>query len=201
VTTFLLIRHASHDLLGNTIAGRSPGVSLNDRGRGEAQRLTERLAQTAIAAIYTSPRDRSRETAAPLAARLGVEARINSAIDEIEFGEWTGQTFEGLKDDFEWQVWCENRTMAQPPQGEPITRVQRRITRELERLAALHPDQTVALFTHGDVIKAALARILTMSLDELERFEIAPASVSMLVQGGDWAQVRLINDTGGFPPG
>ena len=90
--------------------------------------------------------------------------------------------------------------MAQPPQGEPITRVQRRITRELDRLARLHAEETVALFTHGDVIKAALARVLSVALDELERFEVAPASISVLAHGAGWAQVRLINDTGKYTP-
>jgi len=196
VTAFLLIRHATNDFVGKAIAGRAVGVHLNATGRAQAERLADRLASTRIDALYTSPRERACETAAPFAARLGLVAQISPAIDEIEFGEWTGRTFPELEAEPQWPVWVERRSAAIIPGGERILEVQRRFIREMERLADTHPNQTIALFSHGDPIRAGLAHFLGTSLDNLERFEIAPASISIVVMDGAWAQVRLLNYTG-----
>ena len=90
MTTFLLIRHALNDYVDKAIAGWTPEVHLNDVGRAQAERLAERLAQAPIAALYSSPLERARETAAPLAKRLGLEVRMCEAFGEIRYGEWTG---------------------------------------------------------------------------------------------------------------
>jgi Histidine phosphatase superfamily (branch 1) len=86
MTKFLLIRHAAHDLLGKVLAGRSPGVHLNARGKLEAESLADRLAMLSISAIYTGPLERARETAEPLSNRLRLELSLAPAFDEIEFG-------------------------------------------------------------------------------------------------------------------
>jgi probable phosphoglycerate mutase len=193
VTTFILVRHGSNDLLGKALAGRAPGVHLNEAGRREAEQLAEYLAAVELAAIYASPRERARETAAPAARRHGLEVHVNAALDEIDFGDWTGRSFSDLRNDPEWPVWVDRRSTARVPNGEAIEGVQRRIVTEMERLRSQHPSDTVALFTHGDVIKAALAHFMRVSLDDLERFDIAPASVSIIAAGVDWAQVKLVN--------
>ena len=200
MTTFLLIRHASHDLLGKAIAGRAPGLRLNDIGRRESERLAARLARANIAEIITSPRERTLDTAQPLASRLNLRPAIDPAIDEIDFGTWTGATFDSLKSDPEWHRWCRQRGSARPPNGEPFIAVQQRIVAAIERLRASPGERTIALFSHGDVIKAALAYYLRISLDHLERFDIAPASVSVLATGDGWEQVKLVNDTSEFAP-
>jgi broad specificity phosphatase PhoE len=196
VTTFLLIRHATNDLVGNAIAGRLAGVHLNAAGRKEAQRLVERLADTAIAAIYASPRERAQETAAPLAAQRAIPVQTSANIDEVDFGEWTGRAFRDLESEPQWRVWVEQRSAAVIPDGERLVAVQQRFSRELERLALGHPEETIALVSHGEPIKTALAHVLALSLDHLDRFDIAPASVSVVVLHGAWAQVRLINGIG-----
>ncbi|MGZ5171149.1 MAG: histidine phosphatase family protein, partial [Burkholderiales bacterium] len=118
MTTFLLVRHASHDLLGKALAGRAPGILLNERGRAEADQLVDRFANTRVAKIYTSPRERARDTAAPLAKRLKLTPLVNHYIDEIDFGVWTGRSFAELQHDPAWPVWVQTRSVAQAPGGE-----------------------------------------------------------------------------------
>jgi broad specificity phosphatase PhoE len=198
VTTFLLIRHASHDLLGKALAGRAPGIHLNDAGQREAEELALSLVSAGISALYTSPRERARDTAAPVAQRLSLGSRVNTDIDEIDFGDWTGCSFSDLARDPGWSVWVEQRSRAQAPNGEAFADVQQRALLAMDHLRRKHATQTIALFTHGDVIKAVLAHYLRMSLDDLERFDIAPASVSVIVTVSAWAQVKLVNGRGGY---
>ena len=196
MTRFLLVRHASHGLLGGALAGRLQGVALDERGRTEAKELAQRLAHLPIAAIYASPQHRARETAAPLAEKLGLDVRVESAIDEIDFGDWTGKRFDELESEPHWRAWVDTRSVAQPPNGERFVDVRQRMISGMQRLRAAHPDQTVALVSHGDVIKAALAHVMRISLDDLERFDLAPASVSVIAAGEGWARVELVNDSG-----
>ncbi len=198
MTTFLLIRHGSHDLLGRTLAGRAPEVHLNARGHSEAAHLAERLASMPVSAIYTSPMERALETASPLAARFGLDLRVRAGLDEIDFGEWTNRPFSALALLSDWQRWNSERSHGRPPGGESMSEVQARIATEIERLAPLHDDETVALVSHGDVIKAALMHVLGIPLDHVARFEISPASVSVLLAGEGAPQVARMNDTGGF---
>ena len=192
-TTFLLIRHASHDLLGKALAGRTPELRLSAPGCDEAAALATRLERTRIDAVYSSPQPRALDTAAPLATRLGVATSIDAAFDEIDFGEWTGCSFEALASHPHWATWVDRRSVARPPGGEAFAAVHARVIDGMQRLHARHPDAVIAVFSHGDVIKAALAHYLRMSLDDLERFEVAPASVSVVAVGDGWAQVKQIN--------
>src|SRR5687767_1544713 len=91
-TRFLLIRHATTDTVGKRLAGRLPGVSLNEAGRAQAQQLAARLAGLPVAAIYSSPLERAVETARPLAQGLQLETAVCEAFLELDFGEWTNST-------------------------------------------------------------------------------------------------------------
>jgi broad specificity phosphatase PhoE len=193
VTTFLLVRHASHDLVGKALAGRASAVRLNGAGRREAQELSERLASVPPRALFVSPQMRALETAEPLARRLQLAPQVEAALDEIDFGRWTGRTFDELARDPLWPVWVERRGVAAPPEGEPFVQVQERIVRCLSRLQAEYSDAVIVLVSHGDVLKAALAHYLRMSLDDLECFDLRPASVSIVSAVGSWAQVRVVN--------
>jgi broad specificity phosphatase PhoE len=193
MSTFLLLRHAAHDWLAKGIAGRLPGVSLNAQGREQARAVAAWLATAGVDAIYSSPQARALETVAPLAERLGLPALVSDSFDEIDFGRWMGQSFEQLARDPDWDGWVNRRGSATPPGGEPFAGVQRRALDGLERLAIAHPGQRVLVASHGDVIKAVLASFLGSSLDQLERFEIAPASVSVVATGPGWSKVHLVN--------
>lgn len=196
MTTVLLIRHASHDLLGRVLAGRAPDVHLNARGRQEAENLAERLANLPIRSLYTSPLERAHETAWPLASKLMLPLRVQHGIDEIHVGEWTRKTFPELEPLPEWQRWNAERATARCPGGESMQEVQDRIIGVLDTLSAEYPDEHVALVSHGDVIKAALMHYLGISLACIHRFEISPASVSIIAHHGSYVQVVLMNDTG-----
>ncbi len=195
MTTFLLVRHAAHDWLGRGIAGRLPGVGLNEQGQAQARQLVERLAGWPLQAIACSPQQRTQETAAPLAAARGLPVQVDPAFDEIDFGEWTGSTFEELRAHPHWTDWVDRRGSAQPPGGERFAEVPLRAMAGLQRLVGAHPEGTVLVVSHGDVLKAVVASVLGLPLDALEQFEIAPASLSVVAMGEGWRQLRLLNST------
>ena len=200
MTTFLLIRHGAHDLLGKALAGRTHDIGLNAQGRAQAEGLVGRLAPYGIDRVYASPRRRARETIAPFVARTRVVEHTESGIDEIDFGAWSGRAFADLERESEWHTWCSHRSRARPPSGERIADVQARVIATMRRLHGVHPAATLALVSHGDVIKAALAHYLRVELDDLERFDIAPASISVIGDESGWSQVRLVNATPASPP-
>jgi broad specificity phosphatase PhoE len=194
VTTFLLVRHAAHDWLGRGIAGRLPGVNLNEEGRRQALALPGRLAGRRIEQVCCSPQPRTLQTAQPLAQQLGMPVRVLPGFDEIDFGDWMGRSFEHLCAAGEvWEQWVHHRSAATPPGGEPFAGVPLRAMAELRALQREFRDGELLVVSHGDVIKALLAHCLGLSLDHLERFEIAPASLSVLEMGEGWQQVKMVN--------
>lgn len=196
MTTFLLIRHATHSLVDHTLAGQMPGVHLNAQGQRQAQRLAERLSHLPIRAIYSSPMERAVQTAEPLAAYFNLEVHCDQGFIEIDFGEWTGRRFDELSSDPRWQHWNTFRSSAPLPNKGMMVEVQARTIAALEGLHQQHPDQVVAIVSHSDVIKAAIAHYLGVHLDLFQRIEISPASVNV-VAVHDWgAQVIRLNDTG-----
>jgi broad specificity phosphatase PhoE len=193
MTIFALIRHAEHALVGHTIVGRAPGVRLSPGGSRQAERLAERLESSSIRALYSSPLERARETAAAIAGRLRLEVAVAKELDEIEFGAWTNRTLAELRDLEEWRRFNFFRSGSAIPNGETMVEVQSRMLRLLERLRGTHPDRVVALVSHGDVIKATLAHYLGVPLDLFHRIEISPASVSIVRVESFGAEVLLVN--------
>jgi probable phosphoglycerate mutase len=195
-TTFLLVRHAAHDALGKTLTGRAPGIALSAKGQAQSEALAERLAPVPVAAIYSSPLERAYQTAEPLARRLGLEVKISPQVGEMEFGEWSGLSFEELAPDPRWNNFNLYRSGTPPPGGELMAEVQCRMVRELDRLRHFHPDEAVVMVSHGDVIRAALAYYLGVPLDLFQRIEISPASMSIVRLFEHGPQVLRMNDTG-----
>lgn len=196
MTTFLLIRHASHDQPSDLLVGRTPGVHLSEVGRRQAQGLAERLAALAVAALYTSPLERAVQTAETLAAAWGLGVQCSEAFAELDFGEWSGQRFDDLAADERWERWNSFRSGAPLPGGGLMLQVQARAVAGLVDLHSRHRDQMVAVVSHSDVIKAIVAHYLGVPLDLFQRIEISPASLSVLALH-DWgAQVLRVNDTG-----
>ncbi len=191
-TTFFLVRHAAHDRVGTLLCGRMAGVRLGVMGRAQAQRLAERFAHEDVACVQSSPLERAVETAEPIAARLGRSPEICEGITEIDFGIWSGMSFETLSQDPRWRSWNDARQVSRPPDGETMLEAQARIVKAMEETRRLHPGRSVVLVSHSDVIKAALLYHLGMPIDAYSRIEIEPASVSTLVVG-DWGSkvVRL----------
>jgi probable phosphomutase (TIGR03848 family) len=196
MATFYLIRHGAHDLLGRAMAGRMPGVHLNAAGQRQAERLAERLGEAPLRAIYSSPLERARETAAPLAARLGLPVQLSEALGEIDFGEWTGRTFDELRDIPRWHQFNAYRSGTRIPNGELMLEAQARIVGEMERLREQYPHDHLALVGHADVLKAAVAYYLGVPLDLFPRIEISPGSVSVAALSDYGPQIVRLNDTG-----
>ena len=180
MTTFYIVRHASNDCLPHTLAGRMPGVHLNETGRREAQQLVERLAHSAIDRIFSSPLERARETAEPLGKRLGVEIELAEALNEMDFGDWTGKRLAELDSLERWRRWNCFRSAEQIPHGETMLAVQSRIVTAMTGWSQRFPNETIALFSHGDPIRAALLYFLGMPNDFIHRLEVKPAALSIL---------------------
>ena len=180
MTVFYLLRHGEHVLAGRVLAGRTPGVGLSERGRAEIGCVAERLAADGIAAIYASPLQRTRETAAIVAARLALPITCREDLIELDFGEWTGLTFDEVRRDGRWQAWSRHRGIATLPGGESMRAVQQRVVDALVELHAKHRHQSLLIVSHGDVIRAVLLFALGMPLDLYSRIEVGIASLSTL---------------------
>jgi probable phosphomutase (TIGR03848 family) len=196
MTTFLLIRHAAHGLLGRTLAGRMPGVHLSEEGKAQAERLADRLSHLPIDAIYSSPLERACETAEPLARRVGL---LCEEITELDLGDWTGSDFDQVEGDQRWRYFNSYRSGTRIPGGEMMLETQVRAVAKMDGLRVAHPGGTVAVVTHGDVIRALIGYYVGSPLDLFLRFEISPASLSIVKLHEYGPQVLLMNYTGDLP--
>ncbi len=198
MTVLLLIRHAHTDTAGKRLTGWARGVRLNDRGRAEATALAERLEGVPVRAIYCSPLERCRETAAPLARARGLGTSVRRGLLEVDYGEWTGRTIAGLRRTKLWRVVQQAPSRIRFPGGESLLEVQARAVAEVERIALAHPKDVVAVVTHADVVRLVLMHFAGMHLDELQRLAVEPASVSVLAMSDGAVRVMKVNDTGGL---
>ena len=187
------MRHATHALLPHTLAGRLPGIPLSPEGIAQAKRLAARFAGHRIAAVISSPVQRAAETAAPLAATLGLPVEIDAAFEEIDFGEWTGARFDTLAHDPAWHAWNRLRGFAGTPAGETMQGAQSRALTALARCRARFLNQAIVIVSHADIIKAILAPALGLPLDRLYRLTIDPASTSTLVIFDEDVRVDGVN--------
>lgn len=185
-TTFYLLRHAAHDNVGAYLAGRAPGVDLGPAGLAQAARLGARMAREAVDALFASPRERAQQTAAAIAsARGGLPVQTVEALDEVDFGLWSGSTFDELNKQDDWQRWNALRSMAETPAGETMLDVQRRAIGFIRQIAGSSDEARIAVVSHADVIRSIIGHVLGLPIDAWQRFEIAPASISTLAVG-DW---------------
>jgi probable phosphomutase (TIGR03848 family) len=194
MTTFHLLRHGEHAVQGRICAGRMPGVILSERGRVEAERATDRLARAGIAAIYASPLERAQETAEIVSRRLSLPVTVLDDLSELDFGEWTGLTFDEVRKDPRWPEWASHRSLSCIPGGETMRAVQRRVVEALMEMRAAHPDESVVVVSHGDVIRAALVFALGMPLDFYARIEVATASLSTMRIDANGIRVVAVNE-------
>jgi broad specificity phosphatase PhoE len=195
----LLVRHGSTDLLGRVLYGRMPGVHLNAEGTGQASALARALKMRYhLRDVISSPMDRAIETARPIAEAQELEVAIDPSFNEIDFGDWMGKPFPELHDLDQWKRYYQFRATTRPPGGESMMDVQSRawngIAQIIERYQS-SKDTTVAVVTHGDVVRAVLLLVLGMSIDHIQRIEAAPASVSEILIRRSELRVRTMNET------
>jgi probable phosphoglycerate mutase len=202
MTTLLLVRHAVNDFVKTgKLAGWTPHVHLNDEGKQQAEALGQRLAGLPIKRLYSSPLERTMETAEAIQKHhphLIIQA--NERIGEVRYGEWEGKSIASLRGWKMWHVVQHTPSRAEFPGGETMRGVQLRMVDEIERLVTAHPRELVVVVSHSDPIKMVVAHYLGMHLDNFQRIMIAPASISTLHLGYGQPAVVSVNDMAHLSP-
>jgi probable phosphoglycerate mutase len=216
--TVFLVRHAAHEHQGRIMVGRQDGVGLGPERERHLAWLRERFSRERLDAVWSSPIERARATAEAIAWTLrnsdteasrpepleaGAFARrdvggdgiiLDEDLTELEFGEWTGLTFDELEADPRWPAWNESKATLSPPGGESILAMQARMVDAVDRIRRAHAGGAVAVVSHGDPIKGLLAYHLGMPVDRIDNFDVDHPSVSAIVVG-DWgSKVLWINE-------
>jgi len=196
-TLVLLVRHGTTATTGTVLPGRTPGLHLAERGTEQAENVALRIAELAKkpVALYTSPLERARETAAPIAKVLQLKAVAERGLLECDFGTWTGKKLAVLAKKPEWRSVQQNPSAFRFPQGESFAEMQLRIWSTLERLAAKHRGKTIVAVSHADTIKAAITFAQGVPLDLFQRTVISTCSVSALAIGTGTPLVLCVNST------
>ncbi len=193
----LLIRHGETALTGRVLYGRMPGVHISAEGCRQAQALSLALKERyQVQEIISSPLERALETAQYLADALQLSISTDDDIVELDYGNWMGLTFTEIRQSDEWEHYNRLRSISSPPRGELMMQVQARAWTAMERILARHAGRetaTVAVVSHGDVIRALLILLLGMPLDHIHRFEVSLASLSEVVFDGRYARIVRIN--------
>ncbi len=193
----ILVRHGQTPTTGVKLPGRAKGLHLSDLGLQQADAVAQRLSVLArIDAIYASPLERARETAAPLARLRATRVRVDKGLLECDFGDWTGGDLKDLYKLPEWQTVQKYPSGFRFPNGESFTEMQTRIVSGLEALRARHPGGVIVAYSHADPIKAAVAHALGTHLDLFQRITISTCSVSAIAYGPHGPHVLTVNDSG-----
>ncbi len=176
----LLVRHAPTAETGTRLTGRLPGVSLGKVGEKAAHSTARSLAGAELEAVYSSPIERTLETAVIVAAPHNLTPVTAPGLTEIDFGGWTGQDLDDLRKTREWGTVQMNPSRFRFPEGESFSEAQLRAVESLEEIAQELGDGAAVAVSHSDVIKLVLAYYLGQPLDLFQRLRIAPTSISDL---------------------
>jgi len=192
----LLIRHGENDYVKTgKMAGRLPGVHLNDRGQKQAQALSEALRDVPIKAIYSSPLERAMETASPIAESHKLTIIQESDLMDTDIGKWQGKSLKMLRLTKAWKIVQVAPSRFRFPEGESFTEAQTRYIGALERIIQKHhkPQDVVAVVFHADPIKLAVAHFLGMPLDHFQRLSCDTGSLTALYVGDASANLIKLN--------
>lgn len=196
-TTVLFVRHGATPTTGKILPGRAPGLHLSDLGRAQAEVAAERIGLLdTVRAVYASPLERTRETAAPIAKACGLRVRTAPGLIECDFGDWTGRQIGVLARRNDWQTVQRVPSAFTFPNGESIAGMQLRMTQEAARLCAAHPGETIVAVSHADPIKALAAAALGTPLDLFQRIVISPCSITAVQYSATGPLVLAVNSTG-----
>ncbi len=196
-TTVLLVRHGQTPTTGKVLPGRAKGLHLADEGRRQADIAAARIAEMKrVDAVYSSPLERAKETAAPISTARGLRTQIDRGLLECDFGDWTGAELKRLMKLPEWQTVQRAPSTFRFPNGESFSEMQTRMVSALDRLRVAHPGGTIVCVSHADTIKAAVAHALGTHIDLFQRIVISPASVTAITWGPGGPAVLAVNSTG-----
>ncbi|MGI8608592.1 MAG: MSMEG_4193 family putative phosphomutase [Candidatus Dormibacteria bacterium] len=192
----LLVRHGLTDLTETRLIGRLPGISLNAKGQAQATAATELIAPLPVAAIFSSPMERTQQTSAPLAERKGLPVEEAEGLLEVDYGEWAGQEYKVLRKTDLWKVVQQHPSGARFPGGESVREAQARIVATIEGLLLRHPKDVVAAYSHSDMIKLAVAHFTGVHLDLYQRLVVSAGSVTALHLGTGPPALIKLNELG-----
>lgn len=193
-TLVLLVRHGVTPTTGRLLPGRRRGLHLSDDGRRQAEALAARMAAVPkIAAIYSSPLERARETVAPLARARGLAVRVERGLLEVDPGTWTGLSLKRAARRPEWAVVQRHPSAFRFPGGESFVEMQARMAGTIGRLVERHRGQTIVVASHADPIKTLVAWALGTPLDLFQRIVIAPASITAIAYRAEGLSVLTMN--------
>ena len=197
-TTVLLVRHGATSTTGTILPGRAAGLHLSERGVEQARGVADRLSaiERRPSALYVSPLERTRETAAPIATSLSLKAVVERGLLECDFGDWTGKRLNLLRKKPQWRAVQHAPSTFRFPEGESFVEMQLRIWTTLERLARRHRNRTIVVVSHADPIKAAVTYAQGVPLDLFQRTVISTCSVSAIAFTDDSPVVLCVNNTG-----
>jgi len=197
-TLVLLVRHGQTPTTGKLLPGRAPGLHLADSGNEQASAVAARIAELPrVDAIYASPLERTRQTAAPIGKILKQRVQIDKGLLECDFGDWTGKELSALMKLPEWSTVQRAPSTFRFPNGESFTEMQTRIVSALDRIRAAHPGGVVVCVSHADPIKAAIAHAMGTHLDLFQRIVVSTCSVSAISYSNAGPVVLTVNSTGG----
>ncbi|MGO9558175.1 MAG: histidine phosphatase family protein [Acidimicrobiales bacterium] len=199
-TLVCLVRHGTTPTTGKVLPGRARGLHLADAGRAEAGRTAELFRGLEVEAVYASPLERARETAAPIGSEAGVPVRIERGLIECDFGDWTGAELSKLQRLPEWKTVQRHPSGFRFPSGESFPELQSRLQATISGLCERHPGKAIVAVSHADCIKAAVALALGVPLDLFQRIVIGPCSMTVVAYGAEGPAVLTMNSYGA-PPG
>ena len=192
------VRHGQTPTTGQVLPGRAPGLHLSEQGRAQAEAAAARFADLKrVDAVYASPLERAKETAAPIAAARGLKVQSDRGLVECDFGEWTGGELKSLAKLPEWGTIQRYPSGFRFPGGESFTDMQTRLVDTVNRLCDRHRGGVVVAVSHADPIKAAVAHALGTHLDLFQRIVISTCSVTAVAYGAHGPTVLTVNSTGG----
>lgn len=191
----LLIRHGENEFVKTgKMAGRLPGVHLNERGRQQAADLAEALKNAPLKAIYSSPLERAIETAEPIANGRKIEIQLRPDLMDTDIGKWQGRSWKALSRTKKWKIVQQAPSRFTFPEGESFLQNQSRIASCLDQIVASHkPRDIVAVVFHADPIKLAVAHYLGMPLDHFQRIACDTGSVTVLYVNEMGAHIMKLN--------
>ena len=196
-TLVFFVRHGTTPTTGKVLPGRARGLHLSEHGREQAQRAAERIAELGkIAAVYSSPLERARETAAPIARLTKNTTRVERGLIECDFGTWTGQSLRRLVKKPEWSQVQRAPSTFRFPAGESFVEMQTRMVSAVDVIRRRHPGRTIVCVSHADTIKAAVAHATGTPLDLFQRIVISTCSVTAIMYSDGGPIVLTVNSTG-----
>ncbi len=197
-TLVLLVRHGQTPTTGKHLPGRAPGLHLSEEGQRQAELAAKRIAELPhVDAVYSSPLERARETAAPIAAARGLKVQIDKGLLECDFGQWTGGELKELMKKPEWTTVQRYPSGFRFPDGESFSEMQTRMAGCLERLRGRHPGGVLVAVSHADTIKAAVTQAMGAHLDLFQRTAISTCSITAIAYATNGPMVLTVNSTGG----